>query len=178
MSNLTVEDIIRFLKINQQLLNSNDFDTLYDVFMEDHLPKQNSILTKVLIDAGINPLNYMAQSVGYMFLNANIDEVNIPNICREIFPYTFEGFEGTSIKFPYGVPCRIYAEGVSYCDRLTDIWLGVDTKLVPLAFYGSNAIETIHFSGSEQQWEYFKRINEEEYKAALETCKVEFNCKW
>lgn len=83
------ENILNFLADHKQLLKDSDFKTLYEVFSQE-VPSYESFLTVILLNAGINPLEYMTTvPTSYLSFNKDIKEIYIPDGVVAIEKFAF-----------------------------------------------------------------------------------------
>ena len=102
----TKEILIRY----QDFLKKDDFDGFYEALLRelpsyDILPRDISGVTEfIMINADIDPLDYMDTVPRYFLVGTHLKGVTIPQHIRRINPYAFSESEIERIEFerPYG----------------------------------------------------------------------------
>ena len=174
MNNEEREDTINFIKDNIELIDKNNFKVLYDKLLYYH----RGNLTSILLEANINPLEYMDKVPDdYAFAAHNIDNIIIPNNIKEIGSSAFSNCESlksitirdsvTSIgKYAFAkctsltditIPDRVTSigEGVFYnCTSLKSIIIPNSvTSISYRVFSGCTSLTNINYKGSKFQWQ-------------------------
>lgn len=118
-------EIISLVKQNQELIDENRFEELY--WKVSHLPTTNIIsnLTKLLLDSGINFLNYMPYIPQECFKSLKIISLKIPKSIKQIKNNSFALSSIQDIEIP---------SSVDYIGRA--------------AFYGCKELKNISIPGS------------------------------
>ena len=111
------ESILNFLKNNQELLKSNNFEELYTKALREWISIGE--LTQTFYHADIDPLKYMNNiPKKYLFKADNVDGFKIPNNIRNIGELAFYKTDISSIEIPEGVE-YIASKCFSCCDNLS-----------------------------------------------------------
>lgn len=92
-------NIQKFIENNIQLIDNNEFQTLYTLVPDGAA----SELTHVLLEAGINPLEHMSRIPAYYGAYLSIDSVDIPSTIVHIESCAFERCDLTSVVLPQSV---------------------------------------------------------------------------
>lgn len=93
----------KFIRLNKELIQDNNFEELYKKF--DNITDYTSdthYLTDILIEAGINPLEYMdAVPPGYLYkTDLNLRAIDIPDNIKYIYVYAFEDARLRKVTLP------------------------------------------------------------------------------
>ncbi len=141
------------LQENVELLNANDFEKLYDIIFQsgyshigiaDH-DKRASNLTYILINAGIDPLNYI-NAIPAEFLKNSISliSIDVPNNIKSIGPYAFKGCKNLeTIVISNGVTTIGY-EAFRNCSSLTSVTIPNSvTSISNSAFYDCSSLTSV-----------------------------------
>ena len=146
------EDIINFLRVNTGLLEEGNFDELYSRYRQAFYSIGTCTpLTELLIDAGIEPLDYLNTIPDQYAPNCNlITKVVIPENIKSIGDYAFYGCTGlTSVTIGNGVT-GIGGYAFSYCMGLTSVI--IPNSVVEIGKYAFNDIADIKYEGTKEEW--------------------------
>ena len=119
-----LENILQFLKEHKDLLNKNDFDTLYKeankTIDSKYIPTTE--MTSIFLEAGLNPLQYMSSIPdNYLRGNENVTSIEIPNNITLIGKQAFYICDRlTSIVIPNSIT-YIAPYAFELCHRLVDV---------------------------------------------------------
>ena len=145
------EDIIKFLRVNTGLLEEGNFDELYYRYGQEFYDIDTCTpLTELLIDAGIEPLDYLNTIPDqYARRYKLITKVVIPENIKSIGKWAFSGCYGlTSVTIPDSVTF-IGDSAFSGCYRLTSVTIGNSvTSIGSSAFGGCTELTNITISDS------------------------------
>ena len=127
-------DIREFLENHIDLIDQNNFTELYERWPTKATTGQ---LTTVLLDCGINPLEYMTtvpDSYGY---NTTIQSIEIPPHIHRIGEYSFAGCDQLkSVTIPNSVTsigfCAFY-----WCTGLTSVTIGKSVTRIDVSAFGT-----------------------------------------
>ena len=117
------DELKEFILKHSNLINENNFTQLYNeakkAFQTPNLlcPK----LTEILLEAGINPLQYMDRIPQYYLAYSDISFINIPDHIKYISNSAFDGCHNLKkIEIPESV-VSIGDDAFMDCDSLTSI---------------------------------------------------------
>lgn len=145
-----LQEMYDFLEQNKALLDSNNFSELYNKLYEKCVDanKDNMIagsyyfydirfLTKILSEAGIDPLKYMNHvPKNYACKLSDLTSVVIPDTIKTIDEYAFAETKLKSITIPSSVK-RIGLFAFENCKNLTKVTLNYGLEIIgSCAFYG------------------------------------------
>lgn len=104
----TLEKLYELLSYNVELLNTNNFKKLYDNIYRSSIRIQCSInvgdLTYLLLQTGINPLEYMDEIPNAFLDRCNLTSIEIPSYIKSIGASAFNACrELTSVTIGNGV---------------------------------------------------------------------------
>lgn len=127
-------DIREFLEKHIDLIDQNNFTELYKLWPTSTTTGQ---LTTVLLDCGINPLEYMTTVPNSYEYNATIQSIEIPSHIRSIGEYSFSGCDQLkSITIPDSVTsigfCAFY-----WCTGLTSVTIGNSVTRIDVNAFGT-----------------------------------------
>lgn len=90
MDNYNRDKILRFLKSHQGYLENEDFQTLYELADYNfETSKDIGFLTETLLDAGINPLDYLDYVPYTCFYELDMHGFDLPQHITSIHKYAF-----------------------------------------------------------------------------------------
>lgn len=182
-----------FIKEHKEEIDNNEWEKVYKSLNEKFNTSERfstggqantsdlvGQFTEMVLETGINPLNYMLEIPCYFACNSNIESINIPtNItsidfgafwgCKKLTDITipnnvksigrcaFLGCGFTSIKIPdNGIVIGDYA--FSNCKSLTNMMIPSSvTSIGESMFGGSRKLTKITFGGTKQQWKNIKK---------------------
>lgn len=122
-----------FIIANSDLIDSYKFDLLYSRLMNSPILLENySLLTKLLLEIGINPLEHMEIIPPYYAYELNIDTINVPSNCTLIYSHAFTLCKLKSIKLHNDIT-EIHASAFSQCYNLDNIILPTNSKYTSIA---------------------------------------------
>lgn len=151
----------KFIEKHIKLIDKDDFKTLYEESLqwEDFYEGNfTPILTKTLLEANINPLEYLDYIPSYYMYEEDITEFEIPEHIERIGDSAFEYCDKlTKITIPYNVS-EVGNFVFSSCYNI--VKLKIDN---PFLKCGVGAFEKfysiIEFGGTYEEWEHFKERN-------------------
>lgn len=144
------ENVKQFIERHIELIEQYKFPAMYGQ-AEQQIPFQIGNLTVALIQAGINPLNYMSETAYMMFSNAVIEEAFIPDNIKLLNAKTFEScYFLKKISLPEKLE-RIHMSAFQSCYELehieyrgtTDQWRNVNAHY---AVFADCNTQTVHCS--------------------------------
>lgn len=174
-------NVKQIIEDNLDLINGNDFNKLYQKVSIGYRVE----LSYVLLNSGIDFLNYMNYVPAYAFFISTIKKINIPENIKSIEAYAFYGCARlTSIAIPNSVTnidnsafrgckgltsvtignsvTKIGYEAFRYCTGLTSIIIPNSVKNIRSgAFYGCTGLKsvTIPSSVKDIDWQAFSDCN-------------------
>lgn len=144
-------NLSKFLISNLDLIDSNDFSTLYDLITASITESE---LTEALILAGIDPLPYMSDIPNSYASKCNyIHEITIPGNIKRIGDFAF--YDSSSLE---GIDVEegcIYIGEFAFeaCPELTDVYLPSTIRTLDVkCFANCPSLAEIMFAGTIDQW--------------------------
>lgn len=139
------EKISLFIEENIDLIDNNNFEELYNITLKKLLIEEIPQLTKVLLDADINPLLHMNRIPTYFLAGQAIPEITIPANIIKIDGGAFRESEIMEIHFAPGSQLKlINAAAFRDCQGLTSIELpDTVTTIGTQAFKGCSRLEKL-----------------------------------
>ena len=143
-----------FIEAQIELIEENDFTELY-IRVAPKTDVRTQDLTVALLQAGINPLEYMTLVPPEYLFKSTISlapTVHIPSHVTELLSKAFEETDITFMKVPEGVT-SIGARCFAWCQGLETIELPVTLRhLYRGIFIGCFSLKTIKYSGTKDDW--------------------------
>lgn len=129
------EHLKQFILENSALIDTFQFDELYKKWISIYASFETYMLTQLLLNAGINPLDYMTTVPKKMYHTIPIKTVYIPSRITSI---GYEAFEG--------------------CDSLTSITISDSVTSIGFNAFGyCSSLTSINYNGTTYQWENIKK---------------------
>ena len=127
------EELKNFIEENADLINNNEFDTVFKKLNRDFsisFQESNTFLN-VLYSAGIDPLLYMKKMpMGFMMDNPDVESIKIPSNIVKISNSAF-----------------------SDCKNLKSVDMkGLVIEIGRFAFYKCTSLKDIYYAGTIKQW--------------------------
>lgn len=145
------DHIKQFIKDNEELINQNKFEELYNMLRERGLDVLTRQFTEVLLGIDINPLDYLDYVPNYFLCDSDVTVVNIPNNIRRIGVYAFQNCKNlTNLDLPKGVT-SIDNYAFSGCDRLTSISIPNSVERIGFLAFLKCPHLTIDYDGTKEQ---------------------------
>lgn len=144
-----------FIEKYIDLIDNNNFQKFYDL-TEGMEMQQIGDISKTLIEAGINPLNYINFVPSAFLFNAEgFSSFEIPPNITHLEDNSFMGADIEGIEIPEGVV--VIANGAfSWCEYLNYIKLPKSLRQMNSdIFEGCNRLHEVHYAGTMEE---FKRI--------------------
>lgn len=145
-----IPELKQFIEENIDLISDNEFNAVYNKIKSY---KFTRLFTEVMLEAEINPLNYMEAVPSRYLYASDIQHFDIPVGIIVINKYAFAGCSQVDeITIPEGI-IKI-GEGAFYdCTSLTSLYLPSTLKYVDVgAFHGCKNLQNITFAGTTKQW--------------------------
>ena len=132
--------ILDFIKENKDLINSNQFEELYDRLDE----YDRNELSNVFITAGIDFLSYMEEIPDSCFYKSSLNTITIPNCITSIGSLAFARCKRlTRVTIPDSVT-SIDDRAFVRCTSLTSVTIGNSVKSIgDWVFYGCTELTSI-----------------------------------
>lgn len=96
-----------FLSVHSNLLKSGDIKSLYNKIIEGYVTKNYNYLisevSQILINSGINPLDYLDEVPENFLFDSDVTSIKIPSHITEISMHSFAYSKVESIKLPNSV---------------------------------------------------------------------------
>ena len=146
-----------FLKLNMQLLNECKFDDFYEEFKYSGCQESTQLLTDILLNSGINPINYFTYipdnymcSSDYLIKHLNLVD---NNFLKAIGQFAFHNCAHLySVLLPESCE-KICMHAFMYCNNLKEVRLpSTLTTIEKFAFHGCKNLTDIKFMGTIEEW--------------------------
>ena len=129
---------LNFISENSQLINENKWDELYNTLTIEHYPLTICKFTNIILDSGINPLDYLDYIPRY---------------------YLGGDQELTSFIVPEGI-IKIKESAFDTCRKLKKLMLPNSlTAIESSAFYYCNNLKEITYNGTIKEWQSKIRLS-------------------
>ena len=162
------KEIIKKTLIQQENnINNNKFDTLYNIFLQIDEEEQDNTeyyftpeFTKIFLSAGINPLVHMNKVPEDFLRDSDITSFTIPDNIEIIEAYAFAYCENLrNIKLPKNL--RRIEEGVFIgCDELKQITLPKSIESIGEVAFRDCGLEKVIYEGTMEEFNnIYIRIN-------------------
>lgn len=163
------KNIKTFIEKNKNLIEEDDWEEIYGKICEPSDALQVGELTRTLLNANINPLDYLDYIPDYFLYNSSIKGFKIPDSVTIIGDYAFAFCSSlTSITIGKGVYV-IGEYAFRYCDGLTSITIPDSvTSIRKGAFYLCSGLARITFGGTKAQWQAIKKSTDWKKYSAIE----------
>ena len=172
---IDIDDSMRiFLMRNKEYINKNDFEMLY-INLFEYQPDYISLLTQLLLEAELNPLDSVDYIPSGFLENTNIKNFTIPEHITAIGSYAFKTCSKLeNIEIPSSVESiakSVFEDCLSLktvdlsnvqtigsrcfynCKALSKVILSNKLKKIdPSAFYMCTSLYNINFNGSKEDW--------------------------
>ena len=148
------EAVQEFIESHIELIDKNDFTSLYiKATTIWTFPDNNntSILTETLLDASINPLDYMDYIPLCMFWNSNISTIDIPETITFIENDAFFGSQLTQVSIPASCD-SIGPNAFAMCHNLNKIIILNPNIDLDNETFSESPIKYITYNGTIAQW--------------------------
>lgn len=145
-----IPELKQFIEENIDLISDNEFN---DVYNKIKSYKFTRLFTEAMLEAEINPLNYM-EAVPQRYLYASdIQHIDIPVGIIVINKYAFAGcHQIEEVTIPEGV-IKIGEGAFMSCDALEKLHLPSTLKYIDVAAFQSCAnLKEVTFGGTTKQW--------------------------
>lgn len=127
------ESLKQFISDNTDLIDSYKFDLLYNRLNNSSVRLENySLLTKLLLQIGINPLEHMEIIPPYYAYELDIDTINVPLNCTSIYSHALTLCKLKSIKLHNDIT-DIHTSAFSQCYNLDNIILPTNSNYTTIA---------------------------------------------
>lgn len=145
-----IPQLKQFIEENIDLISGNEFNDVYNKIKSYRFTR---LFTEAMLEAEINPLNYMEAVPSRYLYASDIQHFDIPVGIVVIKKYAFAGCsEVDEITIPEGV--IEIGEGAFYdCTTLTSLYLPSTLRYIDFgAFHGCKNLQNINFAGTTKQW--------------------------
>ena len=145
-----ITDLKQFVEENIDLINDNDFSAVYNKIKSY---KFKRLFTEAMLEAGINPLNYMEAVPPCYLYESTIQHIDIPVGIVVINTHSFASCRHIKeVTIPEGV-IKI-GEGAFYkCNSLEVLHLPSTLKYIDTAAFGMcRSLKEVTFAGTTKQW--------------------------
>lgn len=144
-----IPELKKFIEENIDLISDNEFNAVYNKIKSRTFIR---LFTEAMLEAEINPLNYMKEVPPYYLYESNIQMIDIPTGVEEINKYAFSRCSQLkSVHLPEGL--NFIGEGAFYNSSLESLHLPSTVKIIyEGAFENCNALKHVTFAGTTKQW--------------------------
>lgn len=151
------KEVKHLIEDNIDLIENERFEYLYDKMKMRSLGLIGKF-TETLLNAGIDPANYLKELPRGYLADTSIQHYDVPETINRLGRYAFANCtELTSIS----LPDRLTFIGISAfmsCYNLSDIVLPESLiEIESQAFYGCKHLKTIKYLGTVAQWESIQK---------------------
>ena len=145
-----IPELKQFIEENIDLISDNEFN---DVYNKIKSYKFTRLFTEAMLEAEINPLNYMEAVPKRYLYESNIQHVDIPVGIKVINKYSFAGCSQLKeVIIPEGV-IKIGEGAFMSCDALEKLHLPSTLKYIDVgAFQSCTNLKEVTFAGTTKQW--------------------------
>lgn len=123
-----------FLSVHSNLLKSGDIKSLYNKIIEGYVTENYNYLisevSQILINSGINPLDYLNDVPENFLFNSDVTSIKIPNNITKISMQSFTYSNVESIKIPNSVN-YMGINAFQECEKLKSITFSNALKTIP-----------------------------------------------
>lgn len=150
-------ELKQFIEENIDLISGNEFN---DVYNKIGSYKFTRLFTEAMLEAEINPLNYMEAVPPHYLYGSNIQHVDIPSSVIVINKYSFAHCrQFKQITLLEGV-IKIGEGAFMNCSKLEEVHLPSTLKYIDTgAFQECNNLKVVTFAGTTKQWLNVKDID-------------------
>lgn len=150
-------ELKRFIEENIDLISDNEFN---DVYNKIKSYKFTRLFTEAMLEAAINPLNYMEAVPSRYLYESKLKHIHIPVGIIVINKYSFAACHRLKeVTIPEGV-IKIGEGAFMGCDALEKLHLPSTLKYIDVGvFQGCTNLKEITFAGTTKQWIAVKDID-------------------
>lgn len=150
-------DLARFLSENINLIENNDFDSLYNSLWAGIKPED---LTDVLLQSNIDFLSYMTKIPEACFWGVNIESIRIPGNIETIERKAFALCRVHKVYIEEGVK-EISNHVFTLCHELSDMNIPKSITYIGFQpFSGSIELTKINFRGTKKEFDDIEKHDE------------------
>ena len=155
-----------FISTHSEDINNNNFTDIYKDFLNS-IYKQTGIFTsdigtftKILYDAGINPLIHMDEVPTFFLVKQYLDNLIIPNNIKVVKTQAFLNSTIEKIVIPNSV-VTIEKHAFDGCQNLKSVTFGTGLKLIGEHIFIWCLMEKIYikYNGTMEQWRNIEIIS-------------------
>ena len=152
-----IPELKQFIEENIELISDNEFN---DVYNKIKSYKFTRLFTEAMLEAEINPLNYMEAVPSHYLYGSNIQHVDIPVGIIVINKYSFAHCRQIKeVTIPEGV-VKIGEGAFMNCHALEKLYLPSTLKYIDVGTFQECArLTEITFAGTTKQWLNVKDID-------------------
>ena len=145
-----IPELKEFIEENIDLISDNEFN---DVYNKIKSYKFTRLFTEAMLEAEINPLNYIEAVPSCYLYNSKLKYIDIPVGIIVINKYSFAGcYRLKEVTVPEGV-IEISEGAFMGCDALKKLHLPSTLKYIDVgAFSGCRNLKEVTFAGTTKQW--------------------------
>lgn len=150
-------ELKQFIEENIDLISDNKFNDVYNKITSYRFTR---LFTEAMLEAHINPLDYMKEVPSHYLYKSNIQMIDIPTGVKEINKYAFANCrEIKEVTIPEGV-IKIGEGAFMKCYSLEALHLPSTLKYVDVgAIQGCANLTEVTFAGTVKQWIKVKDID-------------------
>lgn len=163
--------IKQFIEDNKNLIELDKWEEIYKEANSSLNLNEIGAFTYILIDADINPLEYIDYVPMCFLYSQDIPSFKIPDHIKNIDKFAFFNTSITSIAIPDSVTSIGYS-AFRYCTSLTSVTIGDGvTSIGDNAFSWCTSLKNITFNGTKEQWRTISKEINWSHKVSS-SCKV------
>ena len=150
-------ELKEFIEQNIDLISDNEFNDVYNKIKSYTFTR---LFTEAMLEADINPLNYVEAVPPRYLYESNIQHVDIPSGIIVINKYSFADCrQMKEVTIPEGV-IKIGEGAFMNCRALEKLHLPSTLKYIDVgAFQGCTNLKEVTFAGTTKQWLAVKDID-------------------
>lgn len=143
------EGLRKFIEKNIDLISEGQFSEIYDKIASFRFRR---MFTEAMLEADINPLNYMTIVPRRYLYQSELKHIIIPDGVTKVGNYAFAGSKLEEVTLPEGV--TYIGEGAFMnCTALKTLHLPSTLKQIDTAaFSWCRSLEEVTFAGTVKQW--------------------------
>ena len=162
----------KFIENNIDLIENNQWEQLYKQLNANSITAGSDYIgefTKIMLDAGINPLKSMQRIPSCYLKGQYIKSFTIPEHMVSIGPDAFSRTDLTSIVIPNNVT-YIGLWAFAYCTDLTSVVISDSvTNIAAFVFYLCTKLKRVDYLGTKEQWDRISKSSEWAKDSAVAT---------
>lgn len=160
----TLTAVAQFIRNHANLIGKRNFQELYNIFIREcnehmgpdmDLAEVVPVLTALLLDCGVNPLDYLTDIPDSYAHGLNLVSIEIGNQVRSIGPYAFSAnYHLTTVTFEKGSTLKsIDSSAFYFCESLTQISLPGSVTDIADCVFEDTPLTEISYGGTIKEFQ-------------------------